>query len=170
MMTKLPVVSLLLLVGLLAAGCGQGGPELPDLSNHPALQGLCGELGYLPPDPNLSDEENLGRCAWYLYTGGGEEMFRDFTIATLGKIDLLKILDSRERDQRFENLGLINDPGCKAATEPDEFGLWLDECEDPKSSGALGFRKIPNPKYKPKLWDAEKYAHNSLIEPPFRIG
>ncbi|MEM7354172.1 MAG: hypothetical protein AAF657_25435, partial [Acidobacteriota bacterium] len=47
---------------------------------------------------------------------------------------------------------------------------WLDECEDPKSSGALGFRKIPNPKYKPKLWDAEKYAHNSLIEPPFRIG
>lgn len=169
-MARFPLVLLTLSAGLLVAGCPSGGPPLPDYSDNTYLQGPCGDLGYLPYESSLSEEENLGRCAWYLYTGGGEEMFRYFAIATLGKIDLLKILDSRQRDQRFEDMGVINDPGCKQATEPDEFGLWLDVCDDPKSAGALGFRKIPNPKYDPKKWDAEKYAKNPLIEPPFRIG
>lgn len=164
------LVCLLLAVGAVVAGCGRGpAPFDPDADPYLA-EGPCGNLGYLPPDPSLSEAENRGRCNWYLYTAGGETMFRAFAIATLGKIDLIKILDSRNRGSRFEDFGLINDPGCVARTEPDEYGLWLDDCKDPKSAGTMGFRKLPNPHYKPALWSAEKYARNPLIEPPYRIG
>ena len=26
----------------------------------------CDGIGYLPPDPNLTEAENRGRCTWYL--------------------------------------------------------------------------------------------------------
>lgn len=167
-----PFECVVLLGCIVALGCGGGDyPPVGDYAEDPYLkESPCGELGYLPPDPNLSDAENRGRCSWYLYTAGGEKMFRKFAILTLGKIDLIKIVDSRQRDQRFPEFGLINDPGCKAPTEPDEYGLWLDDCQDPKSTGVMGFRKLPNPNFKPKLWDPEKYAKNPLIEPPYRIG
>ena len=171
-MSRLPLVLLVSVssLGLWLIACGgdsgsDGGYVDPDLADSP-----CGELGYLPPDPNLTEAENRGRCTWYLYTAGGERMFRAFSIISAGKIDLIKILDSRQRGERFESFGLVNDPGCTAATEPDEYGLWLDDCKDPKSTGVMGFRKLPNPNFKAKLWDAEKYARNPLIEPPFRIG
>ncbi|MCP3962190.1 MAG: hypothetical protein GY719_30475 [bacterium] len=170
-MARSPLVLLTLAAGLVLAGCPKGGPPAWDPSSDPYLADAeCGDLGYLPPDPSLSEAENKGRCAWYLYTGGGEEMFRLFAIATKGRMDLLKVLDTRQRGERFATFGAINDPGCKQATEPDEYGLWMDDCQDPYAAGAMGFRKRPNPKYKPELWDAEKYVGNPLIEPPYRIG
>ena len=156
---------------LVVTGCGGDSAPVDDYADDPYLKDSpCGDLGYLPPDPSLSEAESRGRCNWYLYTAGGEKMFRKFAILTLGRIDLIKILDSRQRDQRFPEFGLINDPGCEAPTEPDKYGLWLDDCKDPKSTGVMGFRKFPNPNFKPKLWNAEKYAKNPLIEPPYRIG
>jgi hypothetical protein len=42
-------------------------------------------------------------------------------------IEFFRMLDSRNRDKRFRLFGLINEPNCVAATEPDpETGLWLD--------------------------------------------
>jgi len=50
---------------------------------------------------------------------------------------------------------LVNEPGFRAASKADEFGLWLDEQAEPepagidetvygKSSGVLGFRQNRN--------------------------
>ncbi len=53
---------------------------------------------------------------------------------------------------------MINQPGFRAPTKPDEYGLWLDEQMEPepagidekiygKPSGVLGFRLFPNPEF-----------------------
>ena len=70
------------------------------------------------------------------------------------------MLDSRKfpRGERFKTLGLVKQPGFRAATKPDKFGLWLDEQvkSEPtgidetvygKSSGVLGFRLFSNPDF-----------------------
>ena len=170
-MARSSLVLLTLTFGLLLAGCEKGPPPWDPSTDPYIVDSECGDLGYLPPDPNLSEEENKGRCAWYLYTAGGEQMWRAFGATSLGKLEWINILDTRERDQRFEGFGFMNDPGCKQATEPDEYGLWMDECKDPYSSGVMGIRKRPNPKYNPKLWNADTfYNKGALIEPPYRIG
>jgi hypothetical protein len=104
----------------------------------------------------------------------------------------LKTLDNRKfaRSDRFKTLGLVNEPGFRAATKPDEFGLWLDEQIAPepagidekvygKPSGVLGFRLFPNPDFKEearKKWDGERfmrdpsyYFDNKLVR-PYRVG
>jgi len=50
-------------------------------------------------------------------------------------MDLLKMLDNRkfQRGERFKVLGLVNEPGFRAASKPDEFGLWLDEEAKPRT-------------------------------------
>ncbi len=156
----------MLLVAAGLAGCGGDSYEEEAKYNDP----VCGELGYLPPKEGLSEAEARGRCSWYLYTAGGEQMFRTFNKLTNGRIDLLQIIDSRKRDRRFEDLGLVNDPGCTAPEGPDEYGLWLDDCKDPYSSGIMGFRKIPNPKFKKALWDLDAHNKLAIIEPPYTIG
>jgi len=83
---------------------------------------------------------------------------------------LLALIDSRQHDARFDRLGAINDPGCEKATEPDEYGLWLDKCKDPHASGIIGARKFENPNFVPAKWDAQKYSQDSTIEPPYLIG
>lgn len=130
----------------------------------------CGDIGYLPPNPNLTEAENRGRCTWYLWTGGNEKFYRDTSVRTDGSVDLLQLLDSRQHDERFNRLGAINDPGCEKATEPDENGLWLDKCKDPHSTGVMGMRKFENPNFVPAKWDPEKYSEDPTIEPPYRIG
>ncbi len=75
-----------------------------------------------------------------------------------GLMDLLKMLDNRKfpRGERFKVLDLVNEPGFRAASKPDEFGLWLDEEVEPadidqtvydKPSGVLGFRLFSNPDF-----------------------
>ncbi len=134
----------------------------------------CGELGYLPAyqDRQLTEAEIQGRCTWYLWTGDGDEkLYRALTIRTRGKIDFLKVLDSRKHDQRFAQLGVMNDPGCRKAEKPDQYGLWMDECQDPRSSGVIGIRKFNNPNFDPKKWSASAYtATPAAIEPPYLFG
>ena len=45
---------------------------------------------------------------------------------SFGTVDLLKILDSRKRAERFDWYGVINDPDMQQASKPDAYGLWLD--------------------------------------------
>jgi hypothetical protein len=127
-------------------------------------------FGMLPSDPSLTAAQRAGRCTWVTYTGGTENLFRLVALKTKGGIDAVKLLDSRQRASRWKNLGALNDPGCKAATQPDAYGLWFDECVDPRSAGLMGFRKIPNPKFDPAKWDAAAYAKDSTPEPPFLVG
>jgi len=107
-------------------------------------------------------------------------------------MDLLKMLDNRKfpRGERFKTLGLVNEPGFRAAGKPDEFGLWLDEQVQPepagidetvygKPSGVLGFRLFPNPEFNDearKKWDGDRfmkdptyYNDNKLVR-PYRVG
>lgn len=78
--------------------------------------------------PALSRSEVLGRNTWMIWCGGNEGFWDWLATDSLGFIDLLKLLDSRNRRTRFRDAGLINEPGMTAAAGPrqDEFGLWLD--------------------------------------------
>ncbi|MGH8615067.1 MAG: hypothetical protein ACREYF_24355 [Gammaproteobacteria bacterium] len=69
---------------------------------------------------------------------------------------MLKLLDTSklQRNKRWDEVGLLNDPYCKQATKPDQFGFMLDECRDPYSTGVGGLRLKPNPAFKQEEWDA----------------
>jgi hypothetical protein len=134
-----------------------------------------------------------GLCTWYLWQGGDPATFNgqpdtggnphfwralekktaDIRDAT-GQpvvVTLLKFIDSRLRDERFRTLGLINDPGCVKATAADQFGLYLDTCHDPYSSGIIGIRLSPNPKFDPRRWNAGQFfADPRKFEPPYLAG
>src|SRR6201999_2046651 len=46
------------------------------------------------------------------------------------RIDLLRMLHSLKRSERWEKIGLINDPDCVPAEKPDRYGLMLDRMKD----------------------------------------
>jgi mono/diheme cytochrome c family protein len=138
----------------------------------------------------LSEAEIKGRNAWHLWSAGNDAFWDELARRTCGFVDLLRMLDSRHRGARFAELGLINEPGYRQATKPDEFGLWIDEraVETPspidakiygRSSGVLGFRIFPNPNFTGTArddWNAERYyndptyaANRNLIR-PYRVG
>jgi hypothetical protein len=142
---------------------------------------------------DLSPEEIMGRNAWNLWSGGDEHFWNNVSQDSFGLLDLLKMLDNRtyNRGERFKTLGLVNEPGFRAATAPDpQYGLWLDEQVTPepagidekiygKPSGVLGFRLFPNPEFNDearKKWDGNRYAtdpnyfnDNKLVR-PYRVG
>ncbi len=140
----------------------------------------------------LSPEEIMGRNAWNLWSGGDQRFWNHAAQDSYGLIDLLKMLDNRKysRGERFETLGLVNEPGFGAPSKADEFGLWLDQQLEPepkginetvygKPSGVLGFRLFPNPEFNDaarKKWDGnrfmndpEYYNDNKLVR-PYRVG
>lgn len=163
----------------------------------------------------LSREARIGKAVWYNSIAGNE---RFHTYVAQQKIgvpqDWYRVLNSAERDSRFDNWGIINDPtpGCEAGGE-EFFGF--DKCPgddalmaslknktkyvDPActvsgtfnatdcflgfgtSTGALGYRKFPNPRFDAAAWQAlgggsqpftnGKFSpRNGGIEPPFLIG
>jgi len=141
---------------------------------------------------DLSPEEIMGRNTWNLWSGGNQHFWNQAAQDSFGLMDLLKMLDNRKfpRSERFKILGLMNEPGFRAATRPDEFGLWLDEQIEPepagineevygKASGVLGFRLFPNPEFDEKArkkWDGKRfyedptyYNDNQLVR-PYRVG
>ena len=141
---------------------------------------------------DLSPEEIMGRNTWNLWSGGNQHFWNHAAQDSYGLMDLLKMLDNRKfpRGERFETLGLVNEPGFRAPSKPDDFGLWLDEPVDPepagidenvygKPSGVLGFRLFPNPEFNDearKKWDGKRFSEdkayyndNKLIR-PYRVG
>jgi len=141
---------------------------------------------------HLSPEEIMGRNTWNLWSGGNQHFWNQAAQDSFGLMDLLKMLDNRKfpRGERFKTLGLVNEPGFRAAGKPDEFGLWLDEQVQPepagidetvygKPSGVLGFRLFPNPEFNDearKKWDGDRfmkdptyYNDNKLVR-PYRVG
>src|SRR5436305_1795257 len=124
-----------------------------------------------------------GCYAWYLWTGGTEYMWRE--LARRGIADILEIAASGRvtRAERWREFGLINDPACRPAQQPDRYGLRFDQCVDDgpskegrpafpgEPSGVIGLRKFPNPKFEPAPWDLARYlAGDKSIEPPFLLG
>src|ERR1043165_5612613 len=100
---------------------------------------------------DLSPEEIKGRNTWNLWCAGDEQFWDRIAREGFGMFDLLKTIDSRNRSVRFKDMGLINQPGYKQASQPDQYGLWIDEAVeaepdviDPKvygrATGIMGFR------------------------------
>jgi hypothetical protein len=89
----------------------------------------------MDPDIKLTPEQAMGRDTWVIWTGGNDRFWdalaKDYTF---GSFDLLKVLSSYRtlkfsRDNRWQWLGLVNEPCFEKATapDPDRFGLWLDK-------------------------------------------
>lgn len=157
---------------------------------------IAGIAGLLPKDDSLSDLENIGRCSWVLGTGrttenakfaikdkngkpvtsgqgGTENLFGNMAKKNGTYEPMLQVFAAKsesDRAQRWKTLGTMNDPGCKAATKADQYGLYMDDCKDPYSAGAIGFRKFPNPAFNQGKWDAAKYTTDSTMEPPYLVG
>jgi hypothetical protein len=96
----------------------------------------------------LSEVQREGLATWHLFAADGQ-FIREATLASHGAANVLKVIDNKEqsRNLRFDQFGTLNDPGCKVGTKPDQFGLTLDDCADPYSSGIVGLRLKPNPKF-----------------------
>ena len=140
----------------------------------------------------LTAEEIRGRNTWNLWTAGNQLFWDSVARDSYGLMDLLKTVDNRKypRGERFKTLGLINQPGFRAPTKADEYGLWLDESTEPeppgidekvygKPTGVLGFRLFPNPDFDEaarKKWDGErfmndpKYYNDNKLVRPYRVG
>ena len=186
----------LALLSLLVAGCNRKTPEdeakLAGLSPDDFPQ-ISADI-FKPMDGGiaLAPNEIMGRNTWNLWSGGNQHFWNHVAQDSFGLMDLLKMLDNRKypRGERFKTLGLVNEPGFRAASKPDEYGLWLDEQVEPepagidykiygKPSGVLGFRLFPNPEFNDearKKWDGARfindphyYSTNQLVR-PYRIG
>jgi hypothetical protein len=126
----------------------------------------------------LTPEQRAGRDTWYFWTGGNQKFWIDMARITEGNVSLLNYVDSRRHGRRFRELGATTQPGCEAATGPDQYGLWMDRCDQPPvpgvpgdPSGIVGLRKFPNPRFDPANWDARKYlARPGTMQPPYLIG
>jgi hypothetical protein len=83
-------------------------------------------------DPVTEQSQILGRNTWMLWCGGNEGFWDWLARDSLGFIDLLKLLDSRQRSTRFASGGIINEPGQLQRGSPaeEDLGLWLDQPAD----------------------------------------
>lgn len=126
----------------------------------------------------LNDAERAGRDTWYFWTGGNEKFWVAMAALPDTKVNLLAYVDSRLHGQRFRTLGAITQPGCRAASAPDQYGLWMDQCTQPAvpgvpgaPTGVMGLRRFPNPEFDAAKWNAETYLKKpGSMQPPYRIG
>ena len=143
---------------------------------------------------DLTPDEVRGRNTWVLWCGGNEVFWDYLARHSYGFMDLLKLCDFAPDDKlggkRWGPAGLVVEPGTKAPDKPNEFGLYIRQPEytivrqpDPKvygsSSGIVGLRLFPNPKFDEKArkhWDAVKYRRDEAyyndpnLVRPYRVG
>lgn len=142
----------------------------------------------------LTPDAIKGRNTWVMWCAG-DEVFWDYLAGhAYGFVDLLKLCDFSPDDtlggKRFGPAGMIIEPGTKVPDKPDEFGLYIRQPEDSsarqpdakvygRSSGIVGLRLFPNPKFDDnarKHWDAiryrrdEKYYNDPNLIRPYRVG
>ncbi len=97
------------------------------------------------------------------------------------RIDLLRMLHTVPRAERWEKIGLINDPDCVPADKPDQYGLKIDRMKDgaltwdPEvfgfSSGVVDLQLFNNKNFDAKKWSIDKYLDDaSSVEPPYLVG
>jgi hypothetical protein len=169
-------------VSLIDDGGGRTADDFPELAVD-VFQPMDGGIA-------LSPEEIKGRNTWILWCGGDEQFWERMSRESYGLIDLLKTVDSRSHATRFQDMGLINEPGYHQATKPDEYGLWIDEADTPENSaidpnvygrpsGVMGLRIFPNPAFDAeakKKWDGARfysdndYAVDPKLVRPYRVG
>lgn len=67
---------------------------------------------------HLSPKEIMGRNTWNLWSGGNQRFWNLAAQESFRIVDLLKMLDNHKylRGERFKTLGVVNEPGFRAAT------------------------------------------------------
>ena len=134
-------IRLLLLGGLLMAGCSRG-PLPGEVLDEAKLAGRDGTTFTHATEDYfhdmdgavaLSPQEIAGRNMWLVWSGGNDRLWDRMTDYTFGAFDILKIISSHpsqgySRVNRWDYLGLVNEPCFEKAPGPDKShrGLWLD--------------------------------------------
>jgi hypothetical protein len=82
----------------------------------------------------LNTDEIKGRNTWIVWTAGNDRMWDQLSLTSVGALDFVKTISSHpslkaNRDNRWDYLGLVNEPCFEKATAPDpkRYGLWLDQ-------------------------------------------
>jgi hypothetical protein len=82
----------------------------------------------------LSAEEIKGRNTWLVWTAGDDRLWDVLSTTSVGNLDFLKTISSypglkASRDNRWDYLGLVNEPCFTKPAGPDSkrYGLWLDQ-------------------------------------------
>jgi cytochrome c5 len=180
------------LLAVLVAGCTAHGPVKPSWS-YSAFKEVPFDpypgMDFQGHDGQLTPQELSGRIVWNLWTGDNAGFWNWLVQHGFGTTDLLKVVAS-PRNERFQTYGVINQPGYQRPAAPDENGLYLDVARDAKydfdskidlatygrSSGVMGLRLFPNPKFdkakwKPQeYWSNPNYYNNPKLERPYVVG
>src|SRR5262249_33552715 len=137
------VWTLLLVTALLLSSCGRERPQ-PGMVRDEALRVGRTAASFPAADEDyfrdmdggmqLTPDEIRGRNTWIVSTAGNVRLWDQMNSISFGALDFLKTLSSHpnlpaRRDNRWEYLGLVNEPCFEKATGPDpeRFGLWLDK-------------------------------------------
>ena len=139
------VVAGVAVAATLLTGGGGGGPKPGQVKDEAMLAGR--DLKSFPAADEdyfanmdggykgvkLSADEVKGRNNWIVWTGGNDRLWDGLSNSSFGSFDLLKTISSypglkATRDNRWDYLGLVNEPCFSKPTgpDPDHFGLWLD--------------------------------------------
>ena len=136
--------------------------------------------------PQMSADDIKGRNAWLLWTGGNEAFWDWFARHGYGTIDLLQLIDSRQRNDRFARAGLISEPGMRPSTKAEadaSYGVYYDRPDEQAttetyspihakpatavygySSGIVGLRLFGNPEFvgsAKQKWNPGRYYEDA---------
>jgi hypothetical protein len=137
----------------------------------------------------LTQDEIYGRVIWNLWSGDNGGFWNWLVQHGFGTADLLKMV-AFPRRERFSVYGIVNQPGYMRPAQPDQYGLYLDVPREAKydfdskidlytygrSSGVMGLRLFPNPKFDASKWDVKRfyddpnYYNNPKLERPYVVG
>lgn len=128
--------------GLIACGSRQTAPDEAKIAGRAPSSFIAADEDYFHDMDGaipLTPAEIQGRNTWLVWTAGNDRFWDRLSTISFGNLDLLKILSSYPtlqtmRHNRWDVMGLVNEPCFKEATgpNPDRFGLWLDVRERSK--------------------------------------
>src|SRR5262249_10831491 len=141
---KLMIPFFIFSLGLILTGCGKKPPEPGTVLDEALKVGRTAEsfpaadedyFRDMDRGGQLTTNEVKGRNTWIVWTGGNDRFWDYMATHSYGSLDFLKPLSSHpsikhfSRDNRWQYLGLVNEPCFEKATgpRPDRYGLWLDK-------------------------------------------
>jgi hypothetical protein len=138
-----PRAAAYVLLACAAAGCGRHAPKPGTVLDEAKRAGLTAAHFKAADDQYFRDmdggialdaTQTKGRNTWLVWSGGNDKFWDRISIDSLGTLDYLKTLSSHPsmhygRHNRWEHLGLVNEPCYTEATGPDpnRYNLWLDQ-------------------------------------------
>ena len=138
------ILSFIFSLGLILMGCGKKPPKPGTVLDEALTAGRTAESFPAADEDYFHDMDRIvqlttneikGRNTWIIWTGGNDRFWDYMASHAYGSLDFLKTLSSHpaikhfSRDNRWQYLGLVNEPCFEKATgpRPDRYGLWLDK-------------------------------------------